>query len=126
MPDKLQRLDIIKNTCKFLHVKPSFMKINGERGKTNHQNLALEFIPETQLAVTNFFDMKVQSDKILDNMKYNFFIELWEASLHLQKVEDTSLYQNFNLVKIKGMYKSNLKIPDAKSNKRFEPDEIYN
>lgn len=27
--DKLERLDIVKNTCKFLYVKPSFMKING-------------------------------------------------------------------------------------------------
>lgn len=62
----------------------------------------------------------------MDNMKYNFFIELWEASLHLQKVEDTSLYQNFNLVKIKGMYKSNLKIPDTRPNKNFEPEQIYN
>ena len=70
-----------------------------------------KFIPETELGITNFFDMKVESDKMNDDMKCSLFVELWEETYKLQKVEDSCLYKNFNLPKIKDMYQTNLKTP---------------
>ena len=50
------------------------MKRDGKRGKMNHENLPSEFILEPELALTNMYEMKVESDKIVDNMKYLLFI----------------------------------------------------
>ena len=58
--------------------------------------------------------MKIGSDKMNDDMKCTLFVELWQETYKLQKVQDACLYKNFNLAKIKDIYKSSLKTPEIK------------